>query len=327
MIADGSHRFAWFAWATPFGLTTRAAPYAENRILPLLVLIAYPIALGGAAIVAAHRRDLGGGIVAAPVSRPPRTRLLGSVEGFALQRTARSMLWWTTGIAAYFFVAGALLASILDLVQNQPRFNELAASAGTGANDLANAFATALFGVLAIATGLYATMRFVVMVGDEKAGRWALLLARPIPRIRLISAETAVIACGVAALHCSAAIAWWCGATMTGAPVQLVYALAGSTTFVPVALLAVGAAAVGVGWFPSAVGALGAVPLAAGYLLNVAAQTTNPPGWVADLSPWTHLTTSPDKPFDWLATAILLLIGVCLTALGAYGFVRRDTAN
>ncbi|OBG99431.1 hypothetical protein A5698_09980 [Mycobacterium sp. E136] len=327
MIADGSHRFAWFAWATPFGLTTRAAPYAENRILPLVVLIAYPMALGGAAVVAAHRRDLGSGIIAAPVSRPPRTRLLGSVEGFALRRTARSMLWWTTGIAAYFFVAGALLASILDLVETQPRFKELAAAAGTGGDDLANAFAAALFGVLAIATGLYATRRFVVMVADEKAGRLALVLAQPIPRIRLISAETAVIAVGVAALHGSAAVALWCGAVTTGAPVQLNHALAGSTTFIPVALLAVGAAAVGVGWFPSAVGALGALPLVGGYLLNVAAQTTNPPDWVADLSPWTHLTASPDKLFDGLATAILLLIGVGLTALGAYGFVRRDTAN
>ena len=33
---------AWVAWTTPFGLTARAAPYADNRVTPLLVLAGFP---------------------------------------------------------------------------------------------------------------------------------------------------------------------------------------------------------------------------------------------------------------------------------------------
>ena len=45
MIADGSHQLAWLAWATPFGLTARSAPYAEDRIAPLIVFGTFPIVL------------------------------------------------------------------------------------------------------------------------------------------------------------------------------------------------------------------------------------------------------------------------------------------
>ena len=56
MLADGAPRLAWTAWTTPFGLTARAAPYADNRVGPLLVLAAFPIAFGVAAIA---RRGIG----------------------------------------------------------------------------------------------------------------------------------------------------------------------------------------------------------------------------------------------------------------------------
>jgi ABC-2 type transport system permease protein len=325
MIADGSHQLAWLAWATPFGLTARAAPYADNRIVPLIVLGAFPIVLAGAALVAARHRDLGDGIVAVPDSRPPRTRLLQSIGGFALRRAGRTTLGWATGIAASFLVVGALLASILELFQTNPRFAELAAAAGIALS--VNVVAAALFSLLAVPTGLYAAMRLAAMVADEKAGRWTLLFAEPISRVRLVSTEIMVTVGGVVALHCSAAVAVWSGAKITGAPLQLTDSLAGALNSLPVALLAAGAAAVGVGWLPSAAGAIGALPVVGGFLVNVIMQTTHAPGWVANLSPWTHLAAVPDTPPNWAATTIFLFIGAILTALGVYGYVERDLAT
>jgi ABC-2 type transport system permease protein len=327
IIADASHQLAWSAWATPFGLTARSAPYAENRIVPLIVLGAFPIVLAGAALFAARHRDLGDGVVALPDSRPPRTRLLQSIGGFALRRTARTTLGWATGIAAYFLLVGVLLPSILELFQTNPRFAELAAPAGMGGHELVNVGAAVLFGVLAVPTGLYAAMRLAAMVADEKAGRWTLLFAQPISRVRLVSTEIIVTVGGVVALHCSAAVAVWSGAKITGAPLQLSDSLAGALNSLPVALLAAGAAAVGVGWLPSAAAAIGALPVVGGFLVNVIMKTTNAPGWVVNLSPWTHLAAVPDAPPNWAPTTIFLLIGTILTALGVYGYVQRDLAT
>ncbi|MDT5324307.1 MAG: polyether ionophore transport system permease protein [Mycobacterium sp.] len=325
MIADGSHQLAWLAWATPFGLTARAAPYADNRIVPLIVLGALPIVLAGAALVAARHRDLGDGIVAVPDSRPPRTRLLQSIGGFALRRAGRTTLGWATGIAASFLVVGALLASILELFQTNPRFAELAAAAGIALS--VNVVVAALFSLLAVPTGLYAAMRLAAMVADEKAGRWTLLFAEPISRVRLVSTEIMITVGGVVALHCSAAVAVWSGAKITGAPLQLTDSLAGALNSLPVALLAAGTAAVGVGWLPSAASAIGALPVVGGFLVNVIMQTSHAPGWVVNLSPWTHLAAVPDTPPNWAATTIFLFIGAILTALGVYGYVQRDLAT
>ncbi|MGE2719570.1 hypothetical protein [Mycolicibacterium celeriflavum] len=325
MVADGSHQLAWLAWTTPFGLTARASPYADNSILPLIVLSAFPVTLAGAAFVAASHRDLGAGVVTVPSHRPLRGHFLRSVEGFALRRTAWITSGWALGIAAYFLLVGAMLASLLELFDTNPRFAEIAASAGTGRDDLVGAVTAALFGVLAVPSGLYATLRLASMVSDEKAGRTALLLAQPVSRVRLIFAEFVVTAGGVISLHCSAAVAIWVGAKTTGAPLQLDDAIVDALTFLPIALLAAGAAALAVGWFPASVGAIGSLPLVGGYLVNVIAQTTQAPRWIVNLSPWTHVTAGSGAAADWAATAVLLLAGMCLTALGVLGFVRRDS--
>lgn len=324
MIADGSHQIAWVAWMTPFGLAARSAPYAENRIIPLIVLGTFPIVLAGVALFAASHRDLGDGVVTVPVSRSPRTRLLRSIGGFACRRAARTTLGWATGIAAYFFLVGVLLPSILKLFQTNPRFAKLAAPAGMGGHELVNVGAAVLFGVLAVPTGLYAAVRLAAMVSDERAGQLNLLVAQPISRARLLITEIVVTVGGVVVLHCSAALAVWGGARITGAPFQLSDSLSGALNSVPVALLAAGAAAVGVGWLPSGVAAIGAVPVVGGFLVNVIMKTTDAPGWVVNLSPWTHLAAVPDAPPNWAATAVFLLTGTILTALGVHGYVQRD---
>ncbi|OMC18381.1 ABC transporter permease [Mycobacterium colombiense] len=324
MISDGSHRFAWAAWMTPFGLAARSAPYAENRIIPLIVLGTFPIVLAGVALFAASHRDLGDGVVTVPVSRPPRTRLLRSIGGFAFRRAARTTLCWGMGIAAYFFLVGLLLPSILKLFQTNPRIAKLAVPAGTGSHELVNIGVAVLFGVLAVPTGVYAAVRLTAMVSDEKTGRLNLLVAQPISRVRLLTTEIVVTVGGVVVLHCSAALAVWGGARITGAPLQLSDSLSGALNSVPVALLAAGAAAVGVGWLPSGVAAIGAVPVVGGFAMNVIMKTTDAPGWVVNLSPLAHLAAVPDVPPNWAATAIFLLTATILTALGVHGYVQRD---
>lgn len=327
MIADGSHQMAWLAWATPFGLTARAAPFAGNRIVALIVLGAFPVVLAGAALLAARHRDLGDGIIVAANNRSPRTHLMQSIGGFALRRAARVTLFWATGIAAGFLLVGATLAWLLELFRANPRFAELAAAAGLGGHNLANVIAAALFSMLAVPTGLYCATRLAAMVADEKAGRWTLLFAQPISRVRLISTEIVATVGGVVALHCSAAVALWGGTKFTGAPLQLSDSVAGAVNSLPVALVAAGAATVAVGWLPSAVVAIGALPVVVGFLVNLVVQATKAPGWVVNLSPWAHLAAVPDASPNWVSTAIFILTGAILTGLGVYGYARRDLAT
>ena len=324
MLADGAPGLAWVAWATPFGLTSRAAPYADNRVTPLIVIAGFAVVFAAAAVIAARSRDIGSGLVAVATSRPPRIRLLGSIGGFAVRRGVRSTIGWAIGIAAYFLLVGALIASILEFFETNPHFAELAGAAGFAGLDSADGFAAALFSLLAIPTGLYAATRLAAMVADEKARRWTSLFAAPISRTRLAAIEVGATTLGVVVLHTTAALAIWAGATITGAPLSIAAALAGALNTTPIALLSVGAAALAVGWLPSAVGAIGALPVVGGFLFNVIIQGMQAPTWVVNLSPFVHVSAVPDLPPDWATLATLTVIGAIMTTIGVAGYARRD---
>ncbi|WP_159930570.1 MULTISPECIES: ABC transporter permease [Nocardia] len=324
MLSDGVAALAWTAWLTPFGLAARSAPYADNRVAPLLVLLGFAIVPAACALVTAAGRDLGGAVIDLSDTRAARTRLLGSVAGFAVRRTVAPTTGWAVGIAAYFLLIGALISSILQFFDKNPRFAELAATAGFGGLASASGFAATMFALLAIPSGLYAAIRIAAMAADEKARRWTALHALPLSRYRSTGTEIAVTATGLAVLLFTAAVAMWAGAVLTGAPLGLGEALAGAANVAPVALLALGAAVLALGWYPDAVGAIGAVPVVGGFLLDVLAHSIGAPAWVREISPFTHLAAVPATAPDWAASTALTTIAAAMAAIGLYGYTRRD---
>ncbi|MBF6302074.1 polyketide antibiotic transporter [Nocardia amamiensis] len=324
MLSDGVAALAWTAWLTPFGIAARVAPYAENRVEPLFVLLVFAVAPAVCALVAVGGRDLGGAVITLSDTRAARTRLLGSVTGFAVRRALAPTTGWAVGIAAYFLLIGALISSILEFFEKNPRFAELAAAAGFGGLGSATGFAAALFALLAIPSGLYTATRITAIAADEKARRWTALHALPLSRYRSAGTEIAITAAGLGALLLTAAVAMWAGAVLTDAPLGLGDALTGAANVAPVALLALGAAVLALGWYPDAVGVIGAVPVAGGFLLDVIAQSTGAPAWVREISPFAHLAAVPDAAPDWPATAALTTITAAMAAIGLYGYAHRD---
>ncbi|MBY0285749.1 MAG: polyketide antibiotic transporter [Mycobacteriaceae bacterium] len=327
MLSDGVTALAWSAWLSPFGLVARVAPYADNRIAPLLVLACYPVVFVVGATAAANRRDLGTGLLTLSTRRPPRTSLLGSITSFAARRALRPTVAWAAGIGAYFLIIGAVIASILDFFEQNPRFAELAAAAGFAGLNSAKGFAAALFSLMTIATGLYCVTRLTSFVGDERARRWTMLFASPAPRERLLGTEIALAAVGLVALHAAAAAAMWAGAALTGAPLALGDALAGALNTAPIAWLALGAAAFAVGWLPSTVGAVGALPVVGGFLLNVVADSMHAPAWVLNMSPFVHVAAVPSVAPGWAALLAMLVTSAALGVIGVAGYGRRDLTS
>jgi ABC-2 type transport system permease protein len=61
MVADGQPELGWLHWLSPFGLMARSAPFAGDRVLPLVVLAVAVAGLLAAAALVAGRRDVGSG--------------------------------------------------------------------------------------------------------------------------------------------------------------------------------------------------------------------------------------------------------------------------
>jgi ABC-2 type transport system permease protein len=156
MLADGVDQLAWLAWFTPFGLAGKAAPYASDRIVPILVLALTALAVACIAVFTARIRDTGHGLLRLSTSRPPRTTLLGSLTRFAVRRAIGPTVGWTLAVTAYVLLIGTLISSITRFLAENPRFAELAAAAGFAGLGSPTGFAAAMFSLLTIPVGLFA---------------------------------------------------------------------------------------------------------------------------------------------------------------------------
>ncbi|MDN5929619.1 MAG: polyketide antibiotic transporter [Pseudonocardia sp.] len=324
MLADGVAALEWLGWLTPFGLAALTRPYDADRGLPLLVMAGAAVGLLVAAVALAGRRDLHGAPLGAGRPRAPRTRLLGSLPAFALRRLLRPLAGWTLGIGAFFLLIGLISESMTTFLTDNPLFATLAARAGFAELGSVAGYAATLFSLLAVPLGGFVAARIAALARAESARHLDLLLAAPVTRRHLLGAEIATTAAGAVLLTATAGIAVWVGATVVGASLELGAALAGALNTLPITALGLGAAAAALGRAPSLVVAVGMLPTAGGFVLDVVAASVGAPAWVGSLSPFDHLAAVPVVPPSWPATTTMLAIAAVLVGVGTWSYPRRD---
>ena len=324
MVADGIESLGWASWATPFGLLSLSAPYADDRWAPLGALALSVVAVSAAAWAMAGRRDLGSGVLSGKEGRRPRLRLLSSVWGFVVRRTLPAFLGWSLALAAYFLLIGLLAVSLTDFLQANPRFADLAAAAGFAGLATVQGYIASLLLLLPVPLGLFATARVANQAHDEAAGRTPLLLSRPVSRIAWAGQHAAVIASATLLMALLTGSVVWLGVRVVGAGLGYDEAIAGALNVVVVAWLSLGAAVLALGWMPRAVSLVGTLPVVGGLIVWVLADTLSWPDWSRWLSPFTHLASVPSDEPDWAAQVGMLAIAALLLSLGLVGFARRD---
>jgi ABC-2 type transport system permease protein len=324
MVADGVDALAWLHWLTPFGLIGRAAPFAGNRVLPLVVLACLAALFAVAAATVTAGRDVGSGRLRGRDRGRAPSRLLGSLAGLAVHRTRRPTLTWGLGLAAYFLLIGLLATAMVDFLRDNPVFAELAERAGVVELGSVEGYAASLFSLLAVPIGAFAAGQIAAAAHDEAGSRLALLFSLPVARTRWAAIEAATVALGCLVLAAVAGLATWAGTAWVGAGLGPGDAVWGALSVVPVALLCLGAALAALGWAPQAVLALGVLPAAGGYLLLVFADSFRWPEWVRDLSPFAHVASVPAEPVDVPGALGMLAVAAALAVVGLVGYARRD---
>lgn len=324
MVGDGVAALSWLRWLTPFGLLELTQPYGANRWLPPVVLAVAAVALLAVVPTAAIHRDLRGGWLAPKAGRAPRRALLGSLPAFAVRRLLRPLIGWSAGLGAYYLLIGLIAKSMIGFLTANPRFAELAAQAGFTGLGRVTGYAGTLFTLLAVPIGVFAAVRVAAFGEDEAGRRLTLLYSQPVTRFAAAGAELAVAGAAVVLLALVAAAATWVGTIAVGAGLSLSGALTGALNVLPVAALCLGAALFALGVVPRAIAAVGALPAAGGFLLQVIADSVDAPGWVVWLSPFVHLAAVPAEPPDWAGTVGMLAIAALLAAVGIWAYRRRD---
>ena len=310
---------SWLSWLTPFGWNTQLRAYGAPRWWLLLLYAGAALALAGLARLLSDRRDLGSGLVAArpgPATGSPR---LGDALALAVKVHTPMVLGWTAAVVVMGAVFGAISPSF-DAFDSRDLQDMLRRIGGAGA------FRDALLGAVVSVFSLVVTCFAVAVVGhgggDEQDGRTEQVLATATSRARAFLATLVVGVLGATwlLLATGVALALGVGNDSDSSFGRLVgSALAQAPAMWTVVALAVFFFAWRSAW---AVVGWGVVVLFA--TLGQIGELLGLPGWVLDLSPYTHAPHMPLEAFRAGPALVLSAIAAALLGVSWLRYRSRD---
>ncbi|GAA1827736.1 ABC transporter permease subunit [Actinomadura chokoriensis] len=324
MAANSADSRGWLRWFTPFGWLDDLQPYHDPDWSALTVLLAVPAVLASSAIVLRSRRDTADALINEPDRARARMRGLGSPLAFARRGTRGMLAGWLLGIAGYAFVAGALIVTAVDLMAEDPNYQRVLGTIGWDAADVAEGFAGVMGILIGLLIALYACWRIGAARAEEAAGRLDHVLARPVGRGRWLGGHVVLTLASALLLGLAAATAMWAGAAATGAGVGFAEMLGANLNPLPVAVLATGLAVLVFGIRPRLTVPVSAAAVVVAYLVEMIGPALDWPDLILDVSPFHHLASVPAEPFEPVAAAVMVAVGVLFTAAGHLLFERRD---
>ena len=313
------------SWLSPIGWAQQTRPFADERWWPLLLLLTVTIALIALAYRLLARRDHRAGLLPDRPGPPTAAPALGTPVGLALRLQRGTLIAWSVGLGLLGIVYGAVAEGIEDLVEDNDQLREILARVG-GVELVDSFYASSLLILALIGTGftIQSTLR---ARGEESAGRAAVVLATATSRASFGASHLAVALAGSVVLLAAGGLGEGTGVALsTGDLGELPRLVAASLAHLPAMWVLGGIAALVFGLAPRAVMLVwGAFALC--FFLAMFGELLDVPGWLIDVSPYSHI---PDVPATELTPApliVLTLIAAALIAAGLAAFRHRDLAT
>lgn len=310
----------WATWLSPIGWGQQIRPFAGDRYW----IAALPLVVSAGLAVLAFRlrshRDLGSGMV--PEHAGPAGTAIATPLALALRLNRGLLIGWAIGLALMGGVVGSMSNSLGGFL-NDPKTVDLLAALG-GRKGLVDMFLSLELGIIAAAVSAVGIAVIGHMRREEENGRTELVLSETASRLDWLMGSLVVALAGVAALMMVLGLAVGIGAAAAlGDWGQLGRVLAAAAARVPAAWVMVGIAVALYGFLPRLV-ALSWLFLLGFFVLGDFAALWGLPGWVADLSPFTHSPNLPGGSFHVLPVLSLVIVAAALIAAGTAGWLRRD---
>ncbi|MFD7666398.1 ABC transporter permease [Streptomyces sp. NPDC059788] len=311
-------------WMSPVGWAENLRAFGDERWWVLLLFLAGTAVTVGAAYTLTARRDLGMSFLPARPGPPRAPASLNGPTGLAWRLQRTTLFGWAAGFLLAGAVFGSITDGVSDLVGDNEQAREIFERMG-GQQGLAEAFVSALSGILGMVAALYAAGAVLRLRGEETGDRAEPVLAGAVGRLRWAAGHLAVAFLGTALILLlgGLGLGFAYGLTVGDVGGQLGPAAGAALAQVPAVWTLTGLAVLLVGALPRAAAATWAVVggcLGIGWL-GPAVQL---PQWVMNLSPFSHLPKLPGgeataAPFLWLfgLTAVFVAVGLA-------GLRRRD---
>lgn len=320
---------AWPSWLSPIGWGQHVYAFTRQDAAPLLLAAALAALTAAAALAIQASRDLGSSLLPERRGRATGPASLRSSVGLAWRQQWPSIIGWAIGGAVLGALAGSLAGRIADVQDLADQLQELLASfvpGGTGQLiDLLVGAILGIAGILAAAAGAQAIMR---ARGEEADGRAELVLAAPVHRTGWLLGYVLVAVVSAVAVALTAGL--FAGLTFLGSGADSdrfwssigagVVQLPAALTFIALTTLVFAVA-------PRATVAVGWAAIGVGFVIGQFGGILQVPEWVRDASPFTHTPGLPAADVEWSGVWWLLGISVVLVVISAVVVRRRQLTS
>ncbi|MFF7967424.1 ABC transporter permease [Streptomyces sp. NPDC007903] len=316
--AAGDSGSSWLTWASPLGWLEKVRAFAGERWWVLGLLVFACAAQGLLAYVLAGRRDLGMSFL--PTRPGPAAGRLGTAGALAWRLQRGGLFGWSIGFFLAGVIYGGLTEGAADLVSGNSGARAVLERMG-GRAGVTDTFLSAMISMLGLVAALYVVGAVLRLSAEESSGRAEPLLACAVSRLRWAGGHLVIAFGGVGVLMLLAGLGFWAG---YGARPGAV--LGACLLQIPAAWTLGAVTVLLYGFVPRAAVAGWAVAGAV-LLIGWVGPALDAPGWLLNLSPYSHLPKLPGAEMEWGPVSVLIGVAAVLTGAGVLGLRRRDLAG
>lgn len=308
-------------WASPIGWGQEMQPFAANRWLPFLALLALAAVLLALAAWIESRRDHGAGLLVGrpgPAGAPKR---YAAPLGLGLRLQRGPIIGWTIAVVLTALLFGSIIEAMTELIAEAGSGPATDFLRGTGVNALLAMLAS----MIGLVTAIFATQSAVSLRADEASGIVEPQLAGALSRRRWAWQRLLIPIVGSAVLLAvGGAMLGAVYGSVTGDSSQTVTMMGAALAYWPAVLVLVGLAAALFGWLPRLAIVLTWGVMAAMWFATMLGEVFGLPEWLVGALPFSAVPFLPYESMSWTPLVVLTLVAAVLTWGGVDRFARRD---
>jgi ABC-2 type transport system permease protein len=241
--------------------------------------------------------------------------------GLAWRTQRGALLGWVAGMLLGA-VTGVLSQSMEDMVKDNPQMADYLEI--VSGDSVVDAYLAAVVLIFALTAAGFAVWSAGHPGADEDEAQLDVLLATPLSRTRSLLGNLAVTLVNTVLVLLAVAVGVGVAHGIAVADSGQVWRLVGATfAYLPAIATLVGLVVLVAGWVPRWTW-VGWVVLAFSFVIGWLGGLLDPPDWVRDLSPFSHIPYVPVESAASRGPAVLAVVAALLVFGGLVGFHRRD---
>ena len=316
---------SWLSWTSPIGWAQQARPFADERWWVFALATGGFVLLASAAYALSSRRDVGSGLLPPRLGPATASPALHSPLALAWRLHRVLLLGWTSGFVVMGVIFGGITESVSEMLNDSPQLKNLFEQLG-GAAGLADAYLSAMMGLLGLVASGYAIQAALRLRAEEEDLRAEPVLAASVSRLRWSSSHLLFAIVGPAAALATAGLVAGLiyGLSISDVGEELPRVLGAALVQLPAVWVLAGITLALYGLLPRFAASASWGALGVFLLLGQFGELLALEQWMLDLSPFTHIPNLPGGEVSAQPLIWLVIVAVVLVAAGLIGFRRRD---